>query len=253
MRVQISILLGLAAVTSFGQAVIVKGSGGYGMDSPYNRQYDRRHEVVIDGKITGKMFSAPMHGMAEAMSLVMKTNKGTSVTVGVGPRWFVANQSAHINVGDSVRIIGSPATINGKQMVLAKQIVTKKNDKVLAVRDINGSPYWILSRVASNQKAPDNAEGGTVLSTNTMNYQGTPYAGYVLQTPNGNVNILTAPQWYMNGQDQIIQPGAYVQFVRSAQPINLGNNVFLADTMFSNGSTMVFQNNGVPVWYGYGR
>jgi hypothetical protein len=56
----------------------------------------------------------------------------------------------------------------------------------------------------------------------------------------------------MDGQDYAYSVGSNVQVVTGPAPISLGNHVFIANTMYSNGYTTTFQNNGVPVWYGYG-
>jgi hypothetical protein len=252
MKTGLIFAVALAATTAHAQAVVGTGATGHPASSPFNNLYDRQNEQIVVGKVVGKGVARPEPGMAESMSLLVKTPKGATVTVELGPRWFVANQVAHVNLNDRVKVIGSTVNWHGGPVLLAKQVVNQKTLKVLAVRDLQGFPYWVAARVATNVKPPSSAIDGEVLSSNTVSVNGVPYAGYLVKTANGNVNVVTAPTWYMNGQDYSVQVGNHVQIVEGSRPLNLGNNVIVADTMYSNGSAMVFQNNGYPVWYGYG-
>ncbi|AIE88171.1 hypothetical protein OP10G_4803 [Fimbriimonas ginsengisoli Gsoil 348] len=237
---------------SYGQAVVLTGSGGYGWDSPYNKLYNRNRQVMFTGKVTGKLKAPPMTGMAEGVSLLVKTPKSGTIQVEVGPSWFVASQVAKINVGDKVRVIGSRATVNGDSVVLARQIVNTKTTRVLTLRDMNGAPYWSANRGAVVAQVPTNAIGGTILSSNTFNINGTDLVGYVVQTPDGNVNVVTAPQWYMDRQDYVLQPGAYVQVVGTRTPYQAGAYVTVADSLYTGNNTFIFRNDGVPIWGGWG-
>jgi len=244
----ISILTAVAlSGAAFGQAVVVTGSGGYGYDSPYNRLYDTRHQVVISGRVTGKTFAAPIRGMAEGMSLLVKTAKQGTFQVDLGPRWFVANQFAHVNVGDKVKVIGSDVRIDGNRVILAKQIVNPTG-KVLALRDLSGNPYWAAMPTTTTTVIPNDAISGTVLSNGTVVVDQTPMVSYLVQTPNGNVNVVTAPDWYWNHQDVTIGPGSQIRIVGANQLLQVGNGVYVANTIYSNGSTFVLRNNGIPVW-----
>jgi hypothetical protein len=241
----------LVAGVAHGQAVVVaRGSGGYGWDSAYNRLYDRSTQTMFSGKVTGKVKGAPLEGMAEGMAILVKTPKSGTVQVDVGPTWFVASQVARINVGDSVKVIGSKVRVNGQNVVMARQIVNNKNKRVLALRDLTGAPYWSVGREAVAQ-VPSNAIGGTILETNTFSIDGTNLVGYVLQTPTGNVNIVTAPQWFMDRQDYVLSPGAYVQVVGSQVPYSAGGYVTIADTLYTGNNSLIFRTGGVPVWRGW--
>lgn len=243
----------LAVALTHGQAVRMSGSGGYGLDSPFNTQYRANRQIVFTGKVIGKSTFIPRPGMAPSDSIVVKVSGRKTYQVELGPQWYVSNQVAKIKLGDRVRVIGAPANFDGVSVILAKNVVNTKNLLVLPLRDMVGAPYWVAQRPAQDTTVPTNTIDGTVLSTNTTNYNGTPYVGYVLQTPTGNLNVLTAPQWYMQGQDYVINVGSNVRIVGGPAPVSLGNGVFLANSMYTNGSTITFMNNGVPVWYGYGN
>lgn len=248
-------VLALLAVAgaAFGQEVVVRGSGGYGIDSPYNKLYDTHHQIIISGKVTGKTFAAPIKGMAEAMSILVKTAKGGTVQVDLGPRWFVSDQLARINVGDKVRVIGSDVRIDGNRVILARQIVNPKG-KVLALRDMGGVPYWSAVRTGVATNIPSNAVSGTVLSSGMVTVDQTPMVSYVVQTPTGNVNVVTAPDWYWNRQDITIGPGASVQILGVNRVYQAGPGLFIANTIYSGNNTFTLRNSaGIPVWNGWGK
>jgi hypothetical protein len=252
MRTYFALAAVLTASVGFGQAIVApKGSGGYGPDSSFTTAYDMTNQVVFSGKVVGKSTYKPANGMADATSILVKVKKGATVEVALGPQWYVSNQVAHVYVGEAVRVIGSSVTFGSSKLVLAKQIVNTENNHVLALRDLNGYPYWVARQSPITAQIPANAIGGTVQSLNTVNINGVPYQGYVLQTQNGTLNVVTAPMWYANAQDYTIPVGTYTQVLTAPGPVSVGNGVVLANTMYSNGSAIVFQNNGIPVWYGF--
>jgi len=240
------------AGAAFGQEVVIRGSGGYGVDSPYNKLYDTHHQIIISGKVTGKSFAAPIKGMAEAMSILVKTAKSGTVQVDLGPRWFVSDQLARVNVGDKVRVIGSDVRIDGNRVILARQIVNPKG-KVLALRDMAGAPYWSAARTGVATNIPSNAISGTILSTGTVTVDQTPMVNYIVQTPNGNVNVVTAPDWFWNHQDVTLGPGSEVRIVGANQMYQAGPGLFIANTIYSGSNTFTLRNGGIPVWNGWGR
>jgi hypothetical protein len=251
----LSILAAAVALVAVAPAQTVRltGSGGYGTASPYNRLYNRNRQISFTGRVVGKTIAAPMRGMAESVSLVVKSANGGTSQVELGPRWFVADQVARINVGDRVKVIGSKVRLGGNDnVILARQVVNPKN-RVLTLRDLSGAPYWSYvrqDRVA--QDLPDGALSGTILRDQTYTIDGTTYGGYVLQTSNGNVNIVTAPDWYLARQDFTFQPGAYVTVVSQGRPVQAAPNTFIADTIYGNGVTLVLSNGGVPLYQNFG-
>lgn len=244
------VLTALAALASVApaQAVRLTGSGGYGVDSAYNRLYNRSRQIVFTGRVVGKSIAAPMPGMAESVSLIVKSPNGGNSQVELGPRWFVADQVAKINVGDRVKVIGSKVRMGSGYTILARQVVDPRN-RVLTLRDLGGAPYWAYNRttqVATN--IPANAITGRVISNNTWTIDGQAWGGYTLETDNGNVQIVTAPDWYMQRQDFVFQPGANITVVGQSRPIWVAPNTYFADTIYGSGVTLVLSNGGVPVY-----
>ncbi len=235
------------------QAVKLVGSGGYGVASPYSSLYRRASEITYTGRVVGKTIAAPMPGMAESVTLLVKTANGGTSPVELGPRWFVANQVAKINVGDRVKVIGSKVRLgNRDNVVLARQVVDPRQ-RVLTLRDLGGAPYWAYNR--SNQvtaNLPNDAISGTILRDQTFDIDGVQYGGYVVETANGNVNIVTAPTWYLARQDFTFSPGNYITVVANGRVTHAAPYTYVADTVYGNGVSLVLFNGGVPVYQNFG-
>jgi hypothetical protein len=240
-------LVALASIAP-AQTVKVAGSGGYGVDSPYNRLYNRSRQIVFTGKVVGKSISAPMKGMAESVSLIVKSPNGGNSQVQLGPRWYVADQVAKINLGDRVKVIGSKVRMGDGYTILARQVVDPRN-RVLTLRDLGGAPYWAYNRTGVvTQNIPDGTIDGTILRDEVWTIDGQQWGGYTVQTANGNVQIVTAPMWYLNRQDFTFQIGNNIQVVGQGRPLWVAPNTYFADTIYGNGVSVILSNNGVPVY-----
>src|SRR5690348_15157361 len=100
MRLTAVLLFLIGVLTlAFGQPVVLKGNGGFYADSPYNRLYNTSTIITFKGKVTGKQVAPPMKDMANAITLMVKSN-GKTYQVDVGPEWYVNNQLTQIKVGD---------------------------------------------------------------------------------------------------------------------------------------------------------
>jgi len=77
--------------------------------------------------------------MSYGVHLVVKTDKET-VSVQLGPSWYIENQDIKISPGDKVEITGSRVSFEGKSAIIAAEV--KKGDEILKLRDENGYPVW---------------------------------------------------------------------------------------------------------------
>jgi hypothetical protein len=116
-----------------------QGSGGWGMGTPYQRMYDPAKVETISGTVESVDRIAPVKGMYPAVALTVKTDKET-ITVHLGPEWYIGRLDAKIAKGDSVEVKGSRVTFGDKPVIIAGEI--KKGDKVLQLRDNAGVPVW---------------------------------------------------------------------------------------------------------------
>ncbi|MEW6108179.1 MAG: DNA-binding protein [Nitrospirota bacterium] len=116
-----------------------KGSGGWGMGTSYGKMYNPKTVETLTGEVVSLEKITPMKGMSYGIHLTMKTDKET-ISVHLGPGWYIENQDVRIVPKDKVQIRGSRITFEGKPAVIAAEV--KKGDEALKLRDENGFPVW---------------------------------------------------------------------------------------------------------------
>ena len=116
-----------------------RGGGGWGMDAPYNRMYDPKTIETISAEVVSVDIITPMKGMCYGVHLMVKTAKET-VSVHLGPGWYIENQDTKIEPKDKVEITGSRITLEGKPAIIAAEV--KKGDEILKLRNKKGFPFW---------------------------------------------------------------------------------------------------------------
>jgi hypothetical protein len=136
----ISILVLLFAAESFAQRGMGwKGSGGWGQGAAYGKMYDPKTVETISGEVISVDKITPAKGMSYGVHLTVKTDKET-ISVHMGPGWFIENQDIKIEPKDDVEVTGSRITFEGKPAMIAAEV--KKSDELLKLRDENGFPVW---------------------------------------------------------------------------------------------------------------
>jgi len=116
-----------------------RGSGGWGMGGGYQRMYNPATVDTVTGTIESIDRITPMRGMNPGVHVTLKTEKGT-VSVHLGPEWYVDRLDTKLAKGDSVEVKGSRITYDGKPAIIAAKV--KKGDAVLKLRDDSGIPAW---------------------------------------------------------------------------------------------------------------
>jgi len=116
-----------------------RGSGGWGMGTSYQRMYNPATVETVSGKVESVDKITPIKGMYYGIHLLLKTDKET-VSVHLGPGWYIERLDTKIEKGDNVQVKGSKVTMMGKPVVIAAEV--KKGESVLKLRDENGIPVW---------------------------------------------------------------------------------------------------------------
>src|SRR3989304_3505009 len=83
-----------------------KGSGGWGMGSQYNKMYDPKTVETISGEVVSVDKITPIKGMHYGIHLMVKTEKET-ISVHLGPWWYIENQDFEIKPKDMIEVKGS--------------------------------------------------------------------------------------------------------------------------------------------------
>ena len=81
--------------------------------------------------------------MAGGVHMNVKTDKET-ISVHLGPSWYLENQDVKIVAKDKVEVKGSKISFGGQPTIIAAEV--KKGDEVLRLRDDAGFPVWIAWR-----------------------------------------------------------------------------------------------------------
>ena len=121
------------------QGVMWRGGGGWGSGMPYSRMFNPQTVETIRGVVVLVEKIAPMRGMAYGVHAVVKTDKET-ISVHLGPDWYITNQDVRIEANDQVEVKGSRITIEGAPALIAAEV--KKGADVLTLRDESGLPVW---------------------------------------------------------------------------------------------------------------
>lgn len=116
-----------------------RGSGGWGMNDPYQRNYNTATVETISGVVESVEKVTPLKGMYSGIHLMVKTDKET-ISVDLGPEWYIERLDTKIEKGDKIEIKGSRVTLSGKPAIIAAEV--KKGDSTLVLRDSAGIPVW---------------------------------------------------------------------------------------------------------------
>lgn len=104
-------------------------------------RYDASAEVTVAGTITSVMSAVSPDGVV-GVHLQVKTPSGL-VHVHLGPAMFIGQNNFFFIADDQVSIVGAKM-VSGKDSVVWAREVTK-NDKVLTLRNPDGTPRWTLA------------------------------------------------------------------------------------------------------------
>jgi len=113
--------------------------GGWGVGSAYNRMYDITTVETVRGEVARVEQFVPYQGALPGVHLVLTTGS-ESLSVHLGPAWFIENQDESIDVGDDVAVTGSRILFLGEPAIVAASV--RLGEQVLQLRDRRGLPVW---------------------------------------------------------------------------------------------------------------
>lgn len=115
------------------------GPGGWGGQGAYWRLFDPGKVETLSGEIVSLKRVRPMRGISEGVHLELKTDRET-ISVHLGPAWYLDNQDPALQAKDKVEIVGSRVQLDGKPALIASEV--RKGEEVLALRGADGTPLW---------------------------------------------------------------------------------------------------------------
>jgi hypothetical protein len=107
---------------------------------PMGRMYNPKTVETLDGKIESlETMTASKMDIPARVLLKLKTSKET-VTVYLGPKWYLEKQKAALAPGDYIQVKGSRVTMDNQPVILPNTIT--KGREVMQFWDEQGSPMW---------------------------------------------------------------------------------------------------------------
>lgn len=121
-----------------------KGGNGWCTNNNYNKSFNTGTVEEFKGTVVSVDKITPEKGMSKGIHLMVKTDKGETIPVHLGPSWYLDNQDVKFAKGDAVMGNGSRITYNNAPAIVASTVA--KGDDVLVLRDAQGTPNWNGSR-----------------------------------------------------------------------------------------------------------
>lgn len=226
-----------------------RGSAGWGPRDSYMRMFDPATVEEIQGEVMEIAYFTPTETVGRGVHLVLKTNKET-IPVHLGPGWFIDRQDIQMNQGDTVSVIGSRVTFEGKPAIIAAEV--HKGDDMLMLRDGRGLPRWSGSKHArfpfrqARRPGPGWGWGfgspyarlfnpatvesitGEVTQIGYFRPRNAPGRGMhlMLQTDTEVIPIHLGPEWFVDNQELVVN---------------------LRDTIVVTGSRLSFEGDSVMI------
>jgi len=134
------VLTFLLAANCFAQRGMKRnGSGGWGTTGTYNSVYDLKTVETILGEVVSVDSMTFGKGMPYGIHVVVKTDEET-ISVHLGPAWYIQNQDTQIQIKDVIQVRGSRISFGGPPALIAAEV--KDGKGILKLRNDSDIPVW---------------------------------------------------------------------------------------------------------------
>lgn len=112
------------------------GPGGR-MGGPGARMFDPKTVTTVQGQVAEiQRLDRHRH---QGVHLTL-TSGSETISVRLGPDFYVDAQALKLAAGDQVEVTGSRVGFDGKPVIIAQEV--RRGAEVLALRDASGVPLW---------------------------------------------------------------------------------------------------------------
>jgi hypothetical protein len=140
-----TIIFSFCTVNMFAQkGGINNRNTGWGAGSQYNKMYNVNTVETISGEVVSVDKISPVKGMSFGIHLLVRTTDKDTISVHLGPGWFMDKQKIIINPKDEITVTGSRIIYQNNPAIIASEI--KKGEDTIILRDKNGYPVWSRSK-----------------------------------------------------------------------------------------------------------
>ncbi|GAX62149.1 small-conductance mechanosensitive channel [Candidatus Scalindua japonica] len=256
-----------------------RGGWGWGAGFPCCPLYNTEKLETIKGAVVSVDEIIRGNEGFYGIHLTVQTDEET-VTVHLGPGWYIENQDMKIEAKEKVEITGSKIFYKGKAAIIAYEV--RKGDDILVLRDANGFPAWRGWRRLSDNQPPRkqgmqwkggggwgpktnygrmyNPETVETISGEITNVDKiTPGKGMsygihvVLKTDGISLPLHLGPGWYIENQDMIIEQNDKVEVTGSRITFDGKPAMIAAKIKKGDEVLMLRDENGIPAWSGWRR
>jgi hypothetical protein len=116
------------------------GRGAGGGPGPHGRVYDPKTVETVAGEVLAVERVAGPGGGPGGVHVALRTDATGTLSVRLGPAWYVDRQATKLAAGDRIEVRGSRVTIDGAPVVIAAEV--RRGAQKLLLRDDAGVPYW---------------------------------------------------------------------------------------------------------------
>ena len=108
-----------------------------------NKLYTETGARTVKGIITDT-YNIKLKDGVEFMQMTVETEQGI-IPVHLGPAWYMDEHSDRFdaNKGRSVSVLGSPATVEGKEVLVASEVSNGDGKQHMRLRHPGGIPAWV--------------------------------------------------------------------------------------------------------------
>jgi hypothetical protein len=133
------------AVQATGNTILVADTTPYESVNKSEKLYTDTAVQTVKGVITDTKTITLKDGV-EFMQMDVETDQGT-IPVHLGPVWYMDEYSDRfdVNKGRSVSVVGSPSTVQGKEVLVASEITNEEGKQHMRLRHPDGIPAWVGS------------------------------------------------------------------------------------------------------------
>lgn len=108
----------------------------WGKLGSYGTYYQADAESAFEGEVFA-VVKIPLTKSGRSYCMALQVmREGTPCTVYLGPAGFLRRKGMQIQPGDVISVVGSQVVVNGREMVLAREVV--RGDDVLKIRQETG-------------------------------------------------------------------------------------------------------------------
>ncbi|MEW6054825.1 MAG: DNA-binding protein [Nitrospirota bacterium] len=89
-----------------------RGTEGWGLGHPYQNLYNPKGIEVYSGEVIDVDTVIPMKGMSSGVHLLLLTKDKKTISVHLGPAWFIERLDTQVKKGNQIEVTGSMVIMN---------------------------------------------------------------------------------------------------------------------------------------------